>query len=228
MSVGKVLTSNHLKGLLTDGLVFRGAASGSLNDITVTGYYTTSPSNQVADLPDGSYQYGFLIHLKAPDRTLQVYVSIGNGNPVYLRSYANNAWRPWNQLSNSVGVKRCTSSAREQKGGCRHESSEGTDEPASERITHGCVGVQRERTLRPERLQAMGTLPHSVQRSEFAPWPNARVGYGSDAKAGRQNHTTHCNAKCNLLAFLHCWCVGEVVLRQRHKINLTYGKEVAA
>jgi hypothetical protein len=30
------------------------------------------------------------------------------------------------------------------------------------------------------------------------------------------------------LAFLHCWCVGEVVLRQRHKINLTYGKEVAA
>ena len=97
MSTARALSSEAVKALLPDSLVFRGNVNGDLDNIKASGYYNVAPA-YTANFPAGAYQYAILVCFATNDRRSQLYMSVGSDGSLFARGWAAGAWGPWHKI----------------------------------------------------------------------------------------------------------------------------------
>lgn len=122
MSKGTVLTNDKLKRILTDAMLFRNHAD-DFDTMTEAGVYNFDLATQ--NKPSFATGYGTAVVISnGMFPTVQMVFNHDTLPTMGLRTKTSSTtWSDWKQLAFALvgGVKRCTYSAREQKGGARYE-----------------------------------------------------------------------------------------------------------
>lgn len=84
------------------------SSATDFNNIRLPGMYSINPSTTAGNHPTGANDYGqLLVFCSSQDytgdyaMTLQIFTKLF-GDGVYVRSFANQSWRPWHKIKNDV------------------------------------------------------------------------------------------------------------------------------